>query len=87
MATGQATALAGRDMNDWHIAFWYRNLRRSPSRRHVEGVHDDEIYIVGLSGPKDVTGQFFAQFVAFLRAAGVELQPGPRENEFRTSDA
>jgi hypothetical protein len=81
MNTGQATALAGHDMNDWSVVFWYREPDRNPPR-----VRDDEVYIVGLPGPKDVTGQFFAQFVAFLRAAGVELHPGERENEYHTAD-
>jgi hypothetical protein len=86
MSSGQATSLAGRDMNDWSVALWYREPGRNPPWVHVEGVRDGEVYIVGLPGPKEVTGQFFAQFVAFLRAAGVELHPTAKENEFRTSD-
>jgi hypothetical protein len=87
MSSGQATALAGRDMNDWCVVFWYREPDRDPPRVHVDGVRDDEVYIVGLPGPKEVTGQFLAQFVAFLRAAGVELHPGANKNEFRASAA
>jgi hypothetical protein len=86
MSTGQATSLAGHDMNDWSVALWYREPDRDPPRVHVEGVRDDEVYIVGPPGPKEVTGQFLATFVAFLRAAGVDLHPGPKEYEFRTAD-
>jgi hypothetical protein len=86
MNTGQATALAGRDMNDWSVVLWYhyphRHLRRRPLPNFRGG---EEVYIVGPCGPKQQTAQFFGAFVAFLRAAGVELRPGEKENEFRAA--
>lgn len=82
MDTGQATDLAGHDMNDWSVVLWYHE----PRRRLRFGFRDgEEVYIVGPCGPKQRTAQFFAAFVEFLRAAGVELHPGEKENEFRAA--
>lgn len=83
MNTGQATALAGRDMNDWSVILWYRDPTCTPPRKHVEGVRDDEVHIVGPAQAKAITAEFFAAFVAFLRAAGVELHSTAKGNEFR----
>jgi hypothetical protein len=84
MGTGQATSFAGRDMDDWHVTLWYRDPTR-PSRKHFEGLRDETLYIVGPSRAKATTAEFFASFVAFLRAAGVELHPTAKENEFRAA--
>lgn len=86
MGTGQATSLAGRDMDDWHVTLWYSNPTR-PSPKHIAGLRDDALYIVGPSRAKATTTEFFAQFVAFLRAAGVELQSTAQENEYRIVDS
>ena len=83
MSTGQATALAGRDMNDWHVALWYRDPAR-PARTPPVRFRDDELILVGLPRAKETTAEFFRAFVAFLRAAGVELHPTEKETEFRT---
>jgi hypothetical protein len=86
MDTGQATALAGRDMNDWSVVLWYRHPRRHLRRRPLPNFRDgEEVYIVGPCGPKQQTAQSFAAFVEFLRAAGVELRPGEKEYEFRAA--
>jgi hypothetical protein len=82
MNTGQATAMAGRDMNDWSVVVWYREPRGTPRFGFRAG---EDVYIVGPAGAKQQTAQFFAGFVEFLRAAGVELHPGERENEFRAA--
>lgn len=82
MGTGQATELAQRDMDDWSVALWYRTQRRWHRSRQPRYHDDEDVYIVGASGPKQDTAQFLAVFIAFLRAAGVELRPGEGENEF-----
>jgi hypothetical protein len=85
MSSGQGTALAGRDMNDWHVALWYRDPN-APPRKPIAGIRfDEEVYIVGPSNAKTTTEEFFQPFVAFLQSAGVALQPSEKENEFRTS--
>jgi hypothetical protein len=86
MNTGQATAFAGRDMNDWSVLLWYSDPNRRLRRGHVEGIRE-EVYIVCTPGAKVKASELFAQFVVFLRAAGVELQPSEKENEFRRSDS
>lgn len=68
MSSGQATAFAGRDMGDWSVVLWYA---------------PDEVYIVGPARPREETAELLAAVVAFLRAAGVNLEPSERENEFR----
>jgi hypothetical protein len=82
MDTGQATAMAGRDMNDWSVVLWYREACRRLRFGFRAG---EEVYIVGPCGPKQEIAQSFAAFVEFLRAAGVELRPGEREYEFRAA--
>jgi hypothetical protein len=83
MNTGQATNLAGRDMNDWHVALWYRdpNVLPKPGPYSL----DRELYLVGRAGAKAPTAEFLQAFVAFLRAGGVELHPTEKDTEFRAA--
>jgi hypothetical protein len=81
MSSGQATANAGHDMEDWSVAVWYRNP--APSRFVFPGSRDDLVYIVGPPGPRGQTAERLAAVVAFLRAAGIDLEPGEDETEFR----
>jgi hypothetical protein len=86
MNTGQASSLAGRDMDDWSVVLWYRvsgRVARTPPRYR----DDEEVYIVGPARARERTAELFGAFVALLRSAGVELHPTERENEFRTSGA
>lgn len=84
MQTGQATALAHRDMNDWHVTLWYRDPSAAP-RKPIAGLREEELYIVGPHRAKAWITEFFGQFVAFLRSAGVELNPTEKENELRAT--
>ena len=87
MGTGQATTLAGHDMNDWHVAIWYRDPDQDTQRRRTLGLREERTYIVGPTRPQAPTAQVFMQFVAFLRTTGLELHPTTKENEFRTGDS
>ncbi|QJW95966.1 hypothetical protein [Frigoriglobus tundricola] len=82
MRSGQATALAGRDMDDWHVALWYRDPTRA-KRKHIEGVRDDEVYVVCPPRAKVTTEVFLRSVVTFLCSVGVELHPVAKENAFR----
>jgi hypothetical protein len=84
MSTGQGTALAGRDMNDWSVAVWYRNP--APSRFVYPGSRDDLVYIVGPPAARAQTAELLAAVVAFLRAAGLDFEPGEDDTEFRRDD-
>jgi hypothetical protein len=85
VSSGQATAFAGKDMNDWSVVLWYRDPI-APPQRHIEGARTDEEYFVGPSRAKATTEEFLRSFVAFLRAAGVALHPTDKQNEFRRTD-
>jgi len=82
MSSGQGTALAGRDMNDWSVALWYRDPT-ALARVLWPGSPSDEVYIVGPARAREETAELLAVVVAFLRAAGCDLQPGESETEFR----
>ena len=82
--SGQATAMAGREMNDWHVALWYRSSS-SQLKKSFPGMRQEEISILGPSGPRVSIEAFGKQLVEFLGAVGVELTPGRNDREFITS--
>jgi hypothetical protein len=72
-SSGQATALAGRDMEDWNVFVWYDTglvIRRFPRLVRTRGRW---VYCVGDSGPKEKRAEFGRRFVDFLRDAGADL--------------
>jgi hypothetical protein len=82
-SSGQATALAGRDMHDWQVALWYYHPAGS-SRKPFPGVREEEVYLIGPSGPRDVVEALGKQLVEFLIGVGVECTPGRDGREFNT---
>jgi hypothetical protein len=83
-SSGQGTAMAGRDMNDWSIAIWY-NHPNGPRRKPFPGVRDEELFLIGPSGQKEKVEAFGKQIVAFLTRTGVELTVGRDDREFNTA--
>lgn len=83
-SSGQATALAGRDMDDWQVAVWFHPPDGARTKR-FPGVREEEIFIVGPSGPRASVEAFGQQLVEFLKAAGVRLSPGQDDREFINS--
>lgn len=81
--TGQATALAGRDMRDWSVVLRFRAGERPPAT--FEGQPIDEVYLIGPARAKEQTAELLAAVVAFLREAGVDLRPTDRDTEFRAA--
>ncbi len=83
--TGQATSMAGHDMNDWHVCVWFdhNNLAKSEKERRI-GLRkpEQDIHIIGPSGPKAKTEALGLALVAFLRAAGADLVDGPTPDGF-----
>jgi hypothetical protein len=75
--TGQATDMAGRDMNDWHVCLWFdhNDPDKSEKKRKLRKP-DQDIYIVGPSTRKDRAEALGLSFVAFLRDAGAKLTQG-----------
>ena len=71
---GQATGLAGRDMNDWHVCLWFgKGAVAETQRSYKHG-----IYIVGPSRRKEDTERFGNQFIDFLCRAGVTAAQADR---------
>jgi hypothetical protein len=82
--SGQATSMAGRDMNDWHVALWHRHPQGPQRTPFFPGARDDEIFIFGRIGPRPMAEAFGKQLVEFLITAGVELTPGTNGREFNS---
>ena len=82
--SGQATAMARRDLDDWHVALWYRSSS-SQLKKSCPGMRQEEISILGPSGSRASVEVFGIQLVEFLGAVGVELTPGRNDQEFITS--
>jgi hypothetical protein len=76
--TGQATDMAGRDMNDWHIWVWFSqdDLARTEARRKWHRKPDQDLYGVGPADRKERTEALGLSFVSFLRSAGADLVQG-----------
>ncbi|MHC4169870.1 MAG: hypothetical protein ACYSWQ_23220 [Planctomycetota bacterium] len=82
--TGQATDVAGRDMNDWHVCLWHDHCdpARSEKQREWHRKPDQDVYIVGPSARKEKIEALGMELVAFLRAAGAALVQGEESNCF-----
>ncbi|MBT3379294.1 MAG: hypothetical protein HN742_43070 [Lentisphaerae bacterium] len=88
--TGQATSLAGRDMDDWHVTLWFDHGDPGKSEQQKEWYRkpDQDLYIIGPSRPKEVTAAFGREALDFLRAAGAALVQGENDCTFvRNSDS
>ncbi|MFO0819368.1 MAG: hypothetical protein U1A77_15585 [Pirellulales bacterium] len=82
-SSGQATAMAGRDMSDWHVALWY-HYPDGPQKKPFPGVREEEVFIIGPSGPRATAELFGKQLVEFLNCVGVDLFPGCDDREYNT---
>ena len=73
--TGQATDVAGRDMNDWHVFVCYDHCdpAKSEKRRKWAKKPDQDVYVLGLSTRKEKIEALGMELVAFLQAAGASL--------------
>jgi hypothetical protein len=81
--TGQATDMAKRDMNDWHVAVWYDHDNSIKSQKKAKWRHpDQDIYIVGPSGRKQEITNFGHALLDFLRKSGASLVQGNNECTF-----
>ena len=74
--SGQATDLAGHDMNDWHVDVCYN--------REGFAYREEEVHVAGPSGPKHEADALVGSLVDFFRTAGIELHPTKNECEFAT---
>lgn len=77
--TGQATDIAGREMNDWQVWVWFDHddpKRGEAQRKRRYRKPDQDLYGVDPSGPRDRTEALCLSLVSLLRRAGVDLIQG-----------
>ena len=80
---GQATSMAGHDMNDWQVVLWFDHCNPVKSKRdHMLRKPDQDLLIVGPSRRKEDTSSLGFEFVAFLRKSGARLKQGANDNVF-----
>jgi len=80
---GQATSMAGRDMEDWSVALWYDHGDSEKSKKHhMLRKPDQDVYIVGPSRRKEDTASLGTDFVSFLSGVGVLLIRGEGDNVY-----
>lgn len=80
--TGQASSMAGRDMNDWSVALWYDTIRVKTKSGASPPRKPQAVYIVGPSGPKEGIETFGLSFVGFLGNAGAMFSQTEDRREF-----
>jgi hypothetical protein len=74
-STGQATAMAGRDRDDWFVALWHdRPADAEPER--WESRPGQAICVVDPHGRREDTEALGLALVALLREAGIPLTQG-----------
>jgi hypothetical protein len=75
--------MAGHDMNDWCIGMWFDlDVNENRGRRRYGRKPDQDIYIVGPSGPKGETRTFGLALVDFLCRAGAPMVRGKDDYTF-----
>ena len=74
---GQATGMAGRDMNDWRVCVWFDHgdPEKSEKQRKWHRKPDQDIYIVGPSTPRVKTEALGLALISLLRSTGAALVP------------
>ena len=82
-SSGQATSLAGHDMNDWQVGVWY-DCKGSKRWFSASDYREEAGYVVGPEGPRHEAAALGASLVDFFRSAGIELHPTKDEREFTT---
>jgi len=72
-SSGQATAMVGRDMDDWRVFLKYD--RSSVIGRFGRSLFrkGEDFYSLGETGPKDKTAEFGRRLVDFFREGGADL--------------
>ena len=81
--SGQGTAMAGRDIDDWSVAIRYDlpNIQLKIGKA-LPGPTQD-VYIVGRGGPKDEVVKFGLMFVAFICHGGAALKQSDDGRKFQ----
>jgi len=82
---GQASGLAGRDMNDWHVTLWYDHddpIKCEQGTKWKLRYPDQEPYCVNYSGPKEKAAALGREVLVLLETAGAVFVQGQDEGTF-----
>ena len=73
-SSGQATHMAGRDMDDWSVFLWfYLDDPKGKGKERFPAKAGQGLYVVGPSRSKGQTAALGMSFVDFLRASSADL--------------
>jgi hypothetical protein len=82
-APGQATSMAGHDVNDWQVVLWFDHCNPEKSKRdHMLRKPNQDLLIVGPARRKEDTSSLGLEFVAFLLKSGARLTEGSNDSVF-----
>ncbi len=73
---GQASGLAGRDMDDWNIALWFSPVEAATPKARFP------VYVVGSGRPKDLTADLGREFLVLLERGGTTFTKGQNDCTF-----
>jgi hypothetical protein len=73
-STGQASSMAGMDMDDWHICLWFDHHDPEKAKRDSRKPNQD-ILLIGPASARSQTEPLALALVAFLQKAGADLIP------------
>ena len=78
--TGQASHMAGRELDDWHVVVWYDHDDPAKSQKqHMLKKPDQDLYIIGMSGAKAETAALGNSLLDLLREAGAIFAQGEND--------
>lgn len=79
--SGQASAMSGREMDDWHVSIWFKPSGKKPEAL-FPSCRKGGVFLVGPAGKKEEAEAFGTQLVNFLKQNGALLRPGERPHQF-----
>ena len=80
--SGQGTAMAGRDMDDWRVVIFYDLPNTQLKTGKALASWTQGVYTVGRTGPKDEVVKFGLAFVPFICRAGAALKQSDDGRKF-----
>jgi len=81
-STGQASHLAGRELDDWSVAVWYRHDDLAKSQKalsYKSKKPDQDLFIIGMSGAKVETTALGHSVLNLLRESGASFAQGEND--------
>ncbi|NUM34634.1 MAG: hypothetical protein HUU50_08825 [Candidatus Brocadiae bacterium] len=80
---GQATSIAGKDMNDWSVVIWFGHDNHTYENSQKAQLNpDQDLYILGPARAKEITEVLGHEILAFIHRAGINMVQGKDEFTF-----